>query len=81
MNHHSGWNGGAEENRTPDLLIANETLYQLSYSPARESPADAIAMFGQAGMEDEIDLSRKAKSKRSPARLTAFGAIAMLGGL
>ena len=28
-----GWNGGAKESRTPDLLIANETLYQLSYSP------------------------------------------------
>ena len=25
--------GGAEENRTPDLLIANEALYQLSYGP------------------------------------------------
>jgi hypothetical protein len=26
-------NGGAEEDRTPDLLIANETLSQLSYGP------------------------------------------------
>ena len=25
--------GGAEGSRTPDLLIANETLYQLSYGP------------------------------------------------
>jgi hypothetical protein len=25
--------GGAEEDRTPDLLIANETLSQLSYGP------------------------------------------------
>ena len=25
--------GGAEGNRTPDLLIANETLSQLSYDP------------------------------------------------
>ena len=25
--------GGAEGSRTPDLLIANETLYQLSYDP------------------------------------------------
>ena len=30
MNHK---NGGAEGSRTPDLLIANETLYQLSYDP------------------------------------------------
>jgi hypothetical protein len=28
-------NGGAEGSRTPDLLIANETLYQLSYDPIR----------------------------------------------
>ena len=25
--------GGAEGNRTPDLVIANDALYQLSYSP------------------------------------------------
>jgi hypothetical protein len=28
-------NGGAEGIRTPDLLIANETLYQLSYDPIK----------------------------------------------
>ena len=28
--------GGAEEDRTPDLLIANETLSQLSYGPTVE---------------------------------------------
>src|SRR5437763_1825963 len=27
------WNGGADRDRTCDLLIANETLYQLSYDP------------------------------------------------
>lgn len=27
--------GGAKGNRTPDLRIANATLYQLSYSPSR----------------------------------------------
>ena len=26
-------NGGAMGDRTPDLLVANETLYQLSYDP------------------------------------------------
>ena len=30
----SGLDGGAEGIRTPDLLIANETLYQLSYDPS-----------------------------------------------
>jgi predicted GH43/DUF377 family glycosyl hydrolase len=29
--------GGAEGSRTPDLLIANETLYQLSYDPIKLS--------------------------------------------
>ena len=28
-----GTGGGAEGNRTPDLLIANEALSHLSYSP------------------------------------------------
>ena len=30
-----GRGGGAEGGRTPDLLIANEALSQLSYGPAR----------------------------------------------
>ena len=28
--------GGADRNRTCDLLIANETLYQLSYDPIQQ---------------------------------------------
>ena len=40
----SAANGGAEGNRTPDLLIANEALYQLSYSPI--SPQAAGYAFG-----------------------------------
>ena len=27
--------GGAEEIRTPDILLAKQTLYQLSYSPIK----------------------------------------------
>jgi hypothetical protein len=30
---------GAEGNRTPDLLDANETRYQLRYSPTRCAPS------------------------------------------
>ena len=30
---------GAEGNRTPDLLDANETRYQLRYSPSRCAPS------------------------------------------
>jgi hypothetical protein len=33
FNHLGGIPGGAEGNRTPDLLIANEALYHLSYGP------------------------------------------------
>ena len=33
--------GGAEGIRTPDLLIANETLYQLSYDPVPLKKAEA----------------------------------------
>ena len=36
-------NGGADRNRTCDLLIANETLYQLSYDP--NSPTNEPAYF------------------------------------
>ena len=30
-------NGGAKEDRTPDLLIANQSLSQLSYSPMKQN--------------------------------------------
>ena len=30
---------GEEGNRTPDLLLAKQALYQLSYSPACKPPA------------------------------------------
>ena len=33
---------GAEGNRTPDLLDANETRYQLRYSPSRSAPSLAV---------------------------------------
>ena len=31
--------GGAEQDRTADLLVANEALSQLSYSPTDDSPS------------------------------------------
>jgi hypothetical protein len=39
--------GGAEEDRTPDLRIANATLSQLSYGPISRSknPYDALGGF------------------------------------
>src|SRR4029077_3736996 len=36
--------GGAEGGRTPDLLIANEALSQLSYGPAKKQPCECAAI-------------------------------------
>ena len=36
--------GGAERDRTADLLIANEALSQLSYGPRQPQPAKAVRM-------------------------------------
>ena len=38
--------GGAEEDRTPDLRIANATLSQLSYGP--DSNAQVLGMVAEA---------------------------------
>jgi hypothetical protein len=38
---------GAEGDRTPDLLIANEALSQLSYSPTKDGKTTARPSFGQ----------------------------------
>ncbi len=35
--------GGAEGNRTPDLVIANDALSQLSYSPIRKAGSKCLA--------------------------------------
>jgi hypothetical protein len=40
--------GGAEGSRTPDLLIANEALYQLSYGP-RTGCAPGVGPGGEGG--------------------------------
>ena len=38
---------GAEGDRTPDLLIANEALSQLSYSPTKDGKSTAQLPVGQ----------------------------------
>ena len=40
--------GGDEETRTPDPLLAKEMLYQLSYVPA-----PGVGMVGVSGLEPE----------------------------
>ena len=41
----SDWLGGAEGNRTPDLVIANDALSQLSYGPAQVAAIYETAEF------------------------------------
>ncbi len=43
-------NGGAEEDRTPDLCIANAALSQLSYGPGivKVNSGASVAFTGQA---------------------------------
>ncbi len=36
--------GGAEEDRTPDLVIANDALSQLSYSPVQRMAVFMVAI-------------------------------------
>jgi hypothetical protein len=60
--------GGAEGGRTPDLLIANEALSQLSYGPARCSRARLIAASaghlgrGIGGVKDRQGMRRSGQS-------------------
>ena len=37
--------GGAEGNRTPDLVIANDALSQLSYGPKEKSIPDKLLLW------------------------------------
>ena len=40
------WDGGAKEARTPDLLNAIQTLYQLSYDPIHKTDGQ-FSFFGR----------------------------------
>ena len=49
-------NGGDEENRTPDPLLARQVLSQLSYAPTNKTviakpPFDPYQMVGLGGLE------------------------------
>ena len=56
------WDGGADRNRTCDLLIANETLYQLSYDPIHQcSDRNSLGTNGRAAQQrSQAFLSRLA---------------------
>jgi hypothetical protein len=47
--HFEAVNGGAEEDRTPDLRIANATLSQLSYGPTTKNKFTPGALYINAG--------------------------------
>src|SRR5215469_10001218 len=53
--------GGAEEDRTPDLRIANATLSQLSYRPTR-------AVHGSSRAKTRQPLRACSRSPRGPRR-------------
>ena len=57
--------GGAERDRTADLLIANEALSQLSYSPEPRI-APAISQARRVCRERRLALSRRPRSVRRP---------------
>ncbi len=47
--------GGAEEDRTPDLRIANATLSQLSYRPM------GFDFIGSGGLMQEVNVRRRSR--------------------
>ena len=53
--------GGAEEDRTPDLVIANDALSQLSYSPVRWMPG----IYGAANIMSSDDGAPRARGRIS----------------
>ena len=55
--------GGADRNRTCDLLIANETLYQLSYDPIPFQP-DGI-LFPQKAERRKKDSAQEDVPRRT----------------
>jgi hypothetical protein len=44
--------GGAEGNRTPDLLVANEARYQLRYSPSHRPDCEGQISTLHAGAKN-----------------------------
>ena len=62
--------GGAEGSRTPDLLIANEALYQLSYGPLSER--EERGKYG--GGSPAVKRKSRAGAPRSRARLAGVAA-------
>jgi hypothetical protein len=66
--------GGAEGNRTPDLLIANEALYHLSYGPqgkprkARNNPFEPGSVKRARSRPQRVARSVAAKAQPCQSR-------------
>ena len=63
--------GGAKGIRTPDLLVANETRYQLRHSPADRPAADQHADFTIATRRRPRDCRRLVLARERPSRARA----------
>src|SRR6185436_18288888 len=67
--------GGAEGSRTPDLLIANETLYQLSYDPIHQR----ITRINSAATRLRRILCFRCRHAASP--FCALGGLLLVGAI
>jgi hypothetical protein len=54
--------GGAEETRTPDILLAKQALYQLSYSPSQRSIM----------LQDRVETARAPAWRRQRSSLQTY---------
>ena len=61
---------GGKGIRTPDLLIANETLYQLSYTPVYLSTKCTKGAYVQAAL---IRIATSETARNSPPALALMG--------
>src|SRR5690606_2740035 len=57
--------GGAEGSRTPDLVIANDALYQLSYGPDRQAGAEISGASGECQRVADETLAFGGRAARS----------------
>ena len=65
--------GGVEGDRTPDLVIANDALSQLSYDPIHVPSLSAGEQESSMGRAGAQDLDRAAKRDARPSRGPAQG--------
>jgi hypothetical protein len=72
--------GGAEGSRTPDLLIANEALYQLSYDPSHRAKVSKERRGKSSALDDSMEFHQPVSQTVSFIRIV-FGTNIRLGFL